>query len=269
MTVVSRFTFPDDDGVPEGFWRRVRDASRRMLMVVFDGALVPFRPDPDEAALAAATRERLRRIAVRGATQLVVFSGRRIADLAPRLDGVPAHLVAEHGWDERTVDGRFLRHALPGEAAIALGRAARAARAHGLGDRIERKRCSITLHTRGLPPERAVEMEALGLELWAVPFQHRGLRLTRIDGGVELRALATHEGTAVARLLETAADETVPVYLGDDRPDEDAFLELTGQGVTIRVGPGARGSLASYALRDTDAVAEFLERWSEVTSLAA
>jgi trehalose-phosphatase len=158
-------------------------------------------------------------------------------------------------------------HPLPGEAATVLGRAARAARESGFGEYLERKRCSITLHTRSLPPDRAARVESACLHLWGDAFQRRGLRLTRIDGGIELRALATHEGTAVARLLATAPRATLPVYLGDDLTDEDAFLELMGQGVAIRVGPRERESLASYHLQGPDDVAGFLERWTEVTSL--
>jgi trehalose-6-phosphatase len=47
------------------------------------------------------------------------------------------------------------------------------------------------------------------------------LKLTRIDGGIELRAIATHEGTAVAKLLREAPPGTMSVYVGDDRADED------------------------------------------------
>src|SRR5205814_944777 len=113
-------------------------------------------------------------------TQLVVFSGRRVAELDALLEGIPAHLVAEHGWDERTPEGRLILHPLPGEAATVLGRAARAARESGFGEHLERKRCSITLHTRGLPPEQAERVEAACLRLWGDAFQRQGLRLTRL-----------------------------------------------------------------------------------------
>lgn len=234
-------------------------------MMVYDGALVPYRPTPEEAVLAPRTRELLHQVATCPSTTLVVVSGRRVAELEGLLSGIPAYLVGEHGWDERTVDGHVVLHALPGEAASILGRAARAARENGFGEHVERKRCSLTLHTRALAPERAREIENACLHLWGEAFQRRGVRLTRIDGGVELRALATHEGTAVARLLASASDGTMPVYVGDDRPDEDAFLSMFGRGEAIRVGPAARQSLAAYHLRDCDEVGDFLERWAVST----
>ena len=69
----------------------------------------------------------------------------------------------------------------------------------------------------------------------------------------------------VAKLLATSRTGTMPVYLGDDRADEDAFYELLGQGDAIRVGIQDRESLASYHLANSDDVAAFLERWVEVT----
>jgi trehalose-phosphatase len=124
--------------LPDGFWDKVRGAPRHLLMIVYDGALVPFRPQRDDAVLDAGVRDRIRQVAVSQATNLVVFSGRPMTELERLLDGIPAHLVAEHGWDERTLDGHAYLHALPGESATVLGQAARAARAWGLGDHLER-----------------------------------------------------------------------------------------------------------------------------------
>lgn len=256
---------PPASRLPDGFWDKVRGAPRHLLMIVYDGALVPFRPRRDDAVLGAPMRERVRQVAVSPATHLVVFSGRPMTELEGLLDGIPAHLVAEHGWDERTRDGHVFLHPLHGESATVLGQAARAARAWGLGEHLERKRCSLTLHTRALTSLQAARIEAECRRLWRAAFERRGLKLTRIDGGIELRAIATHEGTAVARLLREAPPGTMSVYLGDDRADEDAFYELLGQGEAIRVGPRDRGSLAPYHLAGSDDVAVFLGRWLDAT----
>lgn len=263
MGMPARDEIPSWQGLPEEFWGRIRSAHRYLLMVDYDGTLVPFCDEPVRALLPPRTRELLKSVASSPATTLTIFSGRRIAELEGLLGPLRVHLVGEHGWDEFTPDGHLILHPLAGEAAKVLGSAARAAREWGLGEYLERKRCSLTLHTRALTPAQAVEIEETCRRLWGETFQRNGLRLTRIDGGIELRALAYHEGTAVARLIRSAPPGTLPIYLGDDLPDEGAFYELLGHGVAIRVGDGERDSLAHYTLPSTDDVVSFLDCWND------
>ena len=52
-------------------------------------------------------------------------------------------------------------------------------------------------------------------------------------------------------------NEILPVYIGDDVTDEDAFKVLKKKGLTIFVGEKA-GSAAQYYLKTTEEVTEFL-----------
>jgi len=54
--------------------------------------------------------------------------------------------------------------------------------------------------------------------------------------------------------------ELLPVYLGDDESDEDAFRAIHGRGIPVLVGAGTVPSAASYFLRDPSEVLEFLRR---------
>jgi len=51
----------------------------------------------------------------------------------------------------------------------------------------------------------------------------------------------------------------VPIYIGDDKTDEDAFKVLKNNGITIFVGK-PKPSYAQYYLKDTNEVKEFLKR---------
>jgi trehalose 6-phosphate phosphatase len=57
----------------------------------------------------------------------------------------------------------------------------------------------------------------------------------------------------------------VPVYIGDDRTDEDAFkvLRERGQGFGILVSKVPKDTNASYSLQDPSQVNKFLERLVE------
>ena len=51
----------------------------------------------------------------------------------------------------------------------------------------------------------------------------------------------------------------VPLYLGDDVTDEDAFRAVDRQGIGILVAEDSRPTAASYSLRDPGEVRRFLE----------
>lgn len=76
-----------------------------------------------------------------------------------------------------------------------------------------------------------------------------------------------HKGKAVLHLLQTLdlhADDVVPLYLGDDITDEDAFRALAARGVGIIVGRpddpevANRPTAADFVLESTAQVELFL-----------
>ena len=64
--------------------------------------------------------------------------------------------------------------------------------------------------------------------------------------------------------LDLRPPGTVPMYLGDDTTDEDAFRVIRAVGIGVVVGRDGEDSLARYALEDPDEVRTFLSRLAEV-----
>jgi trehalose-phosphatase len=60
--------------------------------------------------------------------------------------------------------------------------------------------------------------------------------------------------------------EVLPVYIGDDLTDEDAFKALKRIGTNIFVGNPAKSSNAKYYLEDVDEVARLLKNILEIQS---
>jgi trehalose-phosphatase len=52
----------------------------------------------------------------------------------------------------------------------------------------------------------------------------------------------------------------MPIYIGDDLTDEDAFEALNGSGVTIVVTDAMRPTSARFSLKSVAQVYSFLER---------
>ena len=74
-----------------------------------------------------------------------------------------------------------------------------------------------------------------------------------------------HKGKAVREFLKSFPSlELLPIYLGDDQTDEDAFRVLKGQGISVFIGPGSLPSEADFFLRNPKEVQEFLFRCQEV-----
>lgn len=82
-----------------------------------------------------------------------------------------------------------------------------------------------------------------------------------------------NKGKAVEFLLEslglTNSEDVLPIYIGDDRTDEDAFKVLRegNRGYGILVSPVPKETKAFYSLKDPSEVMEFLKslvRWKEL-----
>ncbi len=91
----------------------------------------------------------------------------------------------------------------------------------------------------------------------------------RIGSGkmvLEIRpAIEFNKGKAVKEILKSfKGSKSLPIYLGDDQTDEDAFKVLKAKGITVFIGPGRVSSEADFFLRSPDEVQEFLLRCLEV-----
>lgn len=253
--------FPALAAVPEELWRRAAAAPERLLLLDYDGTLAPFAVDPAQAFLLPAVSRSLRRLADSVHTQVGIVSGRPLEGLLALLGPWHGPLVAEHGWTLRWPDGEIARHPLDPARETRLAEAADAAAREVAAVRVERKRTAVVAHTRGLPTAVARDAAAAVELRWRPATANGGLRLTEIDGGLELRATGHDKGTAVAELLARRPGATFAVYLGDDHTDEDAFAAVDGRGLGLRVGRGERPSRAVGTLPDCEAVAEFLAAW--------
>lgn len=253
---------PDARTWPE-LWERAEVARHRMLLLDFDGTLAPFHPDRDQARLGRRARQLLAEIADDPGNRLGIVSGRPLAELEARFDGIPADLVGEHGWEERRQGEEAHRHPLVERTVDLLRAGFDAMRAQASANRVERKRTAVVLHTRGLDDVAVEEQRGAVERLWTPLRRRAELELREIDGGWELRARGRHKGTAVASLIADHGLGGFTLYVGDDETDEDAFAAVARAGFAVRVGDPERPTRAHARLPDVDAVLELLELWRD------
>ena len=89
----------------------------------------------------------------------------------------------------------------------------------------------------------------------AIAAAHPDVHVTRGRKVLELRPqVAWDKGRALLHLVEALGvsgdSDVVPVYIGDDRTDEDAFRVLQGWGLGVLVSTVAKASVATYTLED-------------------
>lgn len=264
---------PAPSGLPSAL-AAFADLARRLrgkppvLFLDYDGTLTPIVARPHLAVLSESVRGTLSEWADRWPVAIV--SGRDRADVQ-RLVGIDRLIYAgSHGFDIR---GPHLSSERGAAFLADLGTAERALR-KGLasisGALLERKRYSLAVHVRGLAADAAVAVESAVDAVLS--------RCTRLRKGTGkmvfelLPRLDWNKGKAVLHILETlgtAGTEGLPIYIGDDRTDEDAFMALAGRGVGILVAETPRETAAYYTLRDPDEVHRFLRRLLEVVAPAS
>ncbi len=245
-------------GLPDAMQARVP-----LLFLDYDGTLTPIINDPARAVLSDRVRATLAELG--RATTVTIVSGRDLGLLQRLVDLDHLWYAGSHGYEiagprgsgiSLTTGAEFLPalDAAESELSQLLRRFA--------GHLIERKRMTIAVHYRNMQPTTAERMlREIGKFVADRPALHAG----HGKKVIELRpALDWHKGKAVtwirSQLRDTPAN-ALPVYIGDDLTDEDAFRELTGTGIGIAVRHGGiRRTAADFVVGGTDDVQVLLTR---------
>jgi trehalose 6-phosphate synthase/phosphatase len=234
-----------------------RSAARRLLLLDYDGTLVAFTNDPDEAVPDRGLLDVLARLAADERAEVVVVSGRDAGTLERWFEGIPLALVAEHGACMRTAGGAWSDGSGLDPAAKRRVQEIMDVFADRLpGAFVEPKEYSIAWHWRAADP---VVGEARARELAeALAALRLGREIQTVVGKrvVEVRGAEAHKGAAARRWLREGKWGIV-VAAGDDTTDEDLFAALPDTAWTLRVGPGQ--SRARFNVDGPDALRRVLE----------
>ena len=237
---------------------RGRSARSLVLLLDYDGTLVPFTGRPEAARPDTELLGLLGQLAGRAGTQVHLVSGRSRDQIAEWLGDLPVALHAEHGlWSRSAGSDQWKRHEAAGSApyeqlATVMGRFSEATP----GAVVERKSAGVAWHYR-MADEALGELQAerLATEMDALADEH-GLDVLRGDKVIEVRPTGVHKGLVVTDVLRQAAPGSLILALGDDRTDEDLFSALPPGSIAVHVGP--RESVAPVRLPDVATARAFL-----------
>ena len=235
---------------------------RPVVFLDYDGTLTPIVSRPELATLAPAMRHTLAALAER--CPVAVVSGRDRADIQALVQLESVYYAGSHGFDIAGPHQVRMQYA-EGLEFLPLLDAVETQLQHQLntiqGALVERKKFTIAVHFRNVASEQLGHIEPL---VDAALKKHPQLRKGLGKKVFELQPrLDWHKGKAVLWLLESLGLQTsdvVPIYIGDDITDEDAFHTLAGYGLTIVVADTPRRTAARYTLQNPAQVQTLLQR---------
>lgn len=236
---------------------RHRSAAQRVLLLDYDGTLVPLARTPADAAPDPALLGLLRELQAPSQTVYVV-SGRDHRSLAEWFKDVPIRIVAEHGAWRRDAEGNWsMPKPLPDGWKKQLRPLLQSYVERVPGSSLEEKDFALVWHYRmAVDQELAVERAK---ELTDDVVSYTALDVQVLEGkkAIELRNSGVTKGAAAAEAIEHGPEFVFAA--GDDATDEDLFRALPREAVTVCIG--GTHSHATYRLADYRELRAVLRRF--------
>ena len=239
-------------------------AERLWLFLDYDGTLADFAPTPEHVEPDPEIIVLLGRLVKHPRMRVAVVSGRRLDHVA-MLVSVPGILLAgTYGVELQTFTGQRVER-VPSQAIRPTLDTLKPRWERLIADRqgffLEDKGWALALHARFAEDDQAHKILD-GARHAAVGLMSEGeLRLLGGHKFVEVAPQAANKGRTVAYLLERYPwPGALPLYLGDDDKDEEAFAVIkTRAGLAFVVAREPRDTLADCRLESPRAARDWLQ----------
>ncbi len=258
-------------------WNALKESWRDKYLFLFldyDGTLTPIVEIPDQSFLSAENKVLLQEMSGLPFCRLIIVSGRAVADIKKRVGIADIVYIGNHGFE---IDSPQIHFENPDKDRITrlfqgikndLDR--ELTKIHGVI--IEDKGWSIGVHYRMVPENN--------LGLFNTIFHHickpylvkkeisiqTGKKVFEISPPVKWDKGSIVKWFLNGQRFTLDNKATLPVYIGDDQTDEDAFQALKDEGITICVGH-SEVSQAKYFLKDIKEVSLLLEEILELKTV--
>lgn len=242
--------------------QQVAGAPSVFCFLDYDGTLVALAQTPDHAAPPSSIAPLLAQLAAAPGTRVAVVTGRTIADLRRFIDVPGLFYVGIHGLEIQLPNGEMqirdevvaMRAALP-----LIKQQVQHALAARQGILLEDKGAALACHYR-LASRADAALAHRVLQDVIEEAQRRGVPVVLMRGHevTEIRPAGVDKGKAICALLRQHAPDALPIYVGDDFTDEDAFAQLPPAAITVRVGASDQPTQARFRLAEPSDVHGFL-----------
>lgn len=237
------------------------------LFLDYDGTLTSIAKTPDKAVLAGGIRDLLRSLIKSPKFRIAVISGRALEDIKKKLRIDNIIYAGNHGLEIEGPQIKFTSRVSAGYRKL-LGQIKNELKSRVSsiqGVLIEDKGLALSVHYRLVAEKQVPAFETALREATIIYAVKDRIRVKPGKKVFEIRPpVEWDKGKTVLWLLarwkfKLGGKDMIPIYIGDDITDEDAFKALKNKGITIFVG-SPKESDVTYYLKNTGEVKEFLRR---------
>ncbi|QMU56346.1 MAG: bifunctional alpha,alpha-trehalose-phosphate synthase (UDP-forming)/trehalose-phosphatase [Candidatus Mycalebacterium zealandia] len=233
---------------------------KRIIFTDYDGTLVPFTENPEDAKPDAEIKTHLRAIASNPRSKLVVVSGRDRKTLSKWLGNCADAIVAEHGaWIKDS--GKWEREApVETEWKKEISLIFEIFTDRTPGSFVEEKDYSVAWHYRKVDPSLAAVRTGELNEALANTVQNLGVKVMQGNKVIEVKDFAINKGASIRRWFADKWD--CVIAMGDDLTDEDMFSGLPEDAYSIKIGSGM--TKAKFYSPSVGHAREFIEKLAKI-----
>ncbi len=242
---------------------KISTSQNALLILDYDGTLVPFVAQPQDAAPSNELKEMLRTLNRESNVKVVIVSGRNKESLDDFFEDLNIDIIAEHGawvgrhdgterkWSTAAPQSQEWKNEIRGILEQYVTRTP--------GSFIEEKEFSLVWHYResdvGLGRQRAHEMTE------TLSYITANLNLQVLEGAkiVEVKNTGINKGRAVQQINADLKPDFIFVS-GDDWTDEDMFKALP-KSFSVKIG--MKQSAAHYNLKSQEDMISLLRQLTE------
>jgi alpha,alpha-trehalase len=250
----------------ENIQARIQQARNLFLFLDYDGTLTPIVSRPEQALCPLEVKRHLEALRDLPGVSLAIISGRCLEDVRPKVGVSGITYVGNHGLEIENPAGRHKKILTPArkrELKRIIQNLQNSLKEIP-GILFEEKGPIVSVHYRNVPQKSfATISQKVEKEI-----QQRRDRWKMASGKMVLEIQPNvdfNKGKAISEILKIFPSAALlPIYLGDDQTDEDAFRVLKGRGISVFIGPGSLPSEADFFLRNPKEVQAFLSRCQEL-----
>lgn len=250
----------------EKIFSKIKISRRIFFFLDYDGTLTSIVSRPEAATISPAVRRVIEKLKSHPRFKVAIISGRSLKDIKKMVGVKGIIYAANHGLEIQYGDKRlekpaaFSSRPLLQRIRLLLEVALKDIK----GTIVEDKGSTLSVHFRMAKSKDRGKIKNTFNKILRPYIDSESLKVTSGKMVLEVRPVVEWDkGQAVLKILGKKTG-TLPIYLGDDITDEDAFRAIKGKGISVFVGRPKKGVCADYFLRDPRETAMFIEKCSRL-----